>query len=196
MAFFKTKAEKEIMSQMQRDEQMQIFNDQINELKAKRQEYAHIAAEAEVNGDQGSYDVALSALMELNDVISSLTHTKANFDIINVSNSKATKMAIAVNALNNMANNKNKMPNIAKIQRANVKIAKYMRQIKISQKAMGSVMKSSNPANRVRSQAEIASVRPMIDAARAKLTGQNASMPKVSDIDLTKEIEAEKNKLL
>ena len=194
MAFFKTKAEKEIMAQMQRDEQMQIFNDQINELKAKRQEYAHIAAEAEVNGDQGSYDVALSALMELNDVISSLTQTKANFDIINVSNSIATNMA--VNALNNMANNKNKMPNIAKIQRANVKIAKYMRQIKISQKAMGSVMKSSNPANRVRSQAEIASVRPMIDAARAKLTGQNASMPKVSDIDLTKEIEAEKNKLL
>ena len=73
MAFFKTKAEKEIMAQMQRDEQMQIFNDQINELKAKRQEYAHIAAEAEVNGDQGSYDVALSALMELNDVISSLS---------------------------------------------------------------------------------------------------------------------------
>ena len=31
MAFFKTKAEKEIMAQMQRDEQMQIFNDQINE---------------------------------------------------------------------------------------------------------------------------------------------------------------------
>ena len=70
MAFFKTKAEKEIIAQMQRDEQMQIFNDQINELKQKRQEYANIAAEAEVNGDQGSYDVALSALMELNDVIS------------------------------------------------------------------------------------------------------------------------------
>ena len=81
MAFFKTKAEKEIMAQMQRDEQMQIFNDQINELKAKRQEYAHIAAEAEVNGDQGSYDVALSALMELNDVISSLTQTKANLNL-------------------------------------------------------------------------------------------------------------------
>ena len=175
---------------------MQIFNDQINELKQKRQEYANIAAEAEVNGDQGSYDVALSALMELNDVISSLTQTKANFDIINVSNSIATNMAMAVNALNNMANNKNKMPNIAKIQKANVKIAKYMRQIKISQKAMGSVMKSSNPANRVRSQAEVASVRPMIDAARAKLTGQSAAMPKVSDIDLAKEIEAEKNKLL
>ena len=103
MAFYKTKQEKEIIAQMERDEQMQIFNDQINELTAKRQEYANIAAQAEINGDMGSYDVAVNALIELNDVISSLTQTKANFDIINVSNAIAQNMAMAINALDKMA---------------------------------------------------------------------------------------------
>ena len=37
MAFFKSKQEKEIMAQMERDEQLQVFNDQIKELKAKRE---------------------------------------------------------------------------------------------------------------------------------------------------------------
>ena len=77
MAFFKTKQEREIEAQMERDEQMEVFNEQINSLKTKREEYAKIAAEAEMNGDQGTYDVALNALIELNDVISSLTQTKA-----------------------------------------------------------------------------------------------------------------------
>ena len=43
MAFFKTKKEREIMAQMEREEQLQVFNDQIKELKAKREEYATIA---------------------------------------------------------------------------------------------------------------------------------------------------------
>ena len=46
MAFFKTKQEKEIIAKMEREEQMETFNEQINELKSKRQEYAKIAAEA------------------------------------------------------------------------------------------------------------------------------------------------------
>lgn len=194
MAFFKTKQEKQIMAQMERDEQMQVFNDQINELKTKREEYAKIAAEAEINGDTGTYDVAINALMELNDVISSLMQTKANFDIINVSNSIAVNMAMAMNALDKMAGNKAKMPNIRKIQKANVKISKYMRNIKISQKAMSGVMKTTNPANRARSDAEIAVVRPMIDAARAKMGG--VSMPQTSGLDLSVEIEAEKNRII
>lgn len=194
MAFFKTKQEKQIMAQMERDEQMQVFNDQINELKTKREEYAKIAAEAEINGDTGTYDVAINALMELNDVISSLMQTKANFDIINVSNSIAVNMAMAMNALDKMAGNKAKMPNIRKIQKANVKISKYMRNIKISQKAMSGVMKTTNPANRARSEAEIAAVRPMIDAARAKMGG--VSMPQTSGLDLSAEIEAEKNRII
>lgn len=194
MAFFKTKQEKQIMAQMERDEQMQVFNDQINELKTKREEYAKIAAEAEINGDTGTYDVAINALMELNDVISSLMQTKANFDIINVSNSIAVNMAMAMNALDKMAGNKAKMPNIRKIQKANVKISKYMRNIKISQKAMSGVMKTTNPANRARSEAEIAAVRPMIDAARAKMGV--VSMPQTSGLDLSAEIEAEKNRII
>lgn len=194
MAFFKTRQEKEIMAQMERDEQLERFNEQINTLKQKREEYAKIAAEAEINGDTGTYDVAVNALMELNDVISSLMQTKANFDLINVSNSIAMTMATAMNALDKMAGNKAKLPDIRKIQKANAKMAKYMRNIKISQKAMTGAMKTSNPANRARSEAEIASVRPMIDAARAKISG--VSMPAASALDLSAEIEAEKNRAI
>ena len=194
MAFFKTRQEKEIMAQMERDEQLERFNEQINSLKQKREEYARIAAEAEINGDNGTYDVAVNALMELNDVISSLMQTKANFDIINVSNSIAMTMATAMSALDAMASGKTKMPDIRKIQKANAKMARYMRSIKISQKAMVGAMKTSNPANRARSEAEIASVRPMIDAARAKMSG--VSMPSSSGLDLSAEIEAEKNKII
>lgn len=194
MAFFKTKQEKEIMAQMERDEQLEKFNEQINTLKQKREEYAKIAAEAEINGDAGTYDVAINALMELNDVISSLMQTKANFDIINVSNSIAMTMATAMNALDVMAGNKAKLPDIRKIQKAHAKMAKYMRSIKISQKAMTSAMKTSNPATKARSDAEVASVRPMIDAALSKLSG--VSMPMTSAIDLSAEIEAEKNRII
>lgn len=192
MAFFKTKQEKEIMAQMERDEQLEVFNDQIKTLKAKREEYATIAAEAEINGDTGTYEVACNALVELNDVISSLMQTKANFDIINVSNSIAVSMATAMNALDAMAGNKAHLPDIRKIQKANAKVAKYMRSIKISQKAMAGAMRTSNPANKARSSAEMDTVRPMIDAARAKLTG--TAMPTAGDIDISAEINAERNR--
>lgn len=194
MAFFKTKQEKEIEAQMEREEQMQVFSEQIEELKKKREEYAKIAAEAEVNGDAGTYDIAVNALIDLNDSISGLIQTKANFDIINVSNSIATSMAMAMNALDKMAGGKANLPDIRKIQKANAKIAKYMKNVKISQKAMAGAMKRSNPANRVRSDAEVAAVRPMIDAARAKMTG--VEMPSAAGIDLSAEIEAEKNKII
>lgn len=194
MALFKTKQEKEIIAQMERDEQIENFNEQINTLKQKREEYAKIAAEAEINGDTGTYDVAVNALMELNDVISALAQTKANFDIINISNSIAMTMATAMNALDAMASSKVQLPDVRKIQKANAKMAKYMRSIKISQKAMVGAMKRSNPANRVRSDAEIASVRPMIDAARAKMMG--VAVPQTSGLDLSAEINAEKNRVL
>ena len=194
MAFFKTKQEKEIEAQMEREEQMQVFSEQIEELKKKREEYAKIAAEAEINGDAGTYDIAVNALIDLNDSISGLIQTKANFDIINVSNSIATSMAMAMNALDKMAGSKANLPDIRRIQKANAKIAKYMKNVKISQKAMASAMKRSNPANKVRSDAEVAAVRPMIDAARAKMTG--VEMPSAAGIDLSAEIEAEKNKII
>lgn len=197
MAFFKTKQEREIMAQMERDEQLQVFNDQIAELKNKRDEYAHIAAEAELNGDTGTYDVAVGALVELNEVISSLMQTKANFDIINVSNSIAVSMASAMNALTVMAGNKVNLPNIRKIQKANAKLAQYMRNIKISSKAMSGAMRSASPASRTRSTADIDAVRPMIDAARSKMTA--TPMPSASitsDLDISAEIEAERKKLM
>lgn len=194
MAFFKTKQEKEIEAQMEREEQMQVFTDQIEELKKKREEYARIAAEAEVNGDAGTYDIAVNALIDLNDSISGLMQAKANFDIINVANSITTSMAMAMNALEKMADGKANLPDIRKIEKVNAKIGKYMKDVKISQKAMSGAMKRSNPANKVRSDAEVAAVRPMIDAARARMSG--VSMPSASGIDLSAEIEAEKNKII
>lgn len=194
MAFFKSKQEKEIMAQMEREEQMQVFTDQIEELKKKREEYAKIAAEAEVNGDAGTYDIAVNALIDLNDSISGLMQAKANFDIINVANSITTSMAMAMGALEKMADGKANLPDIRKIEKVNAKIGKYMKDVKISQKAMSGAMKRYNPANKVRSDAEIAAVRPMIDAARAKMTG--SAMPSASGIDLSAEIEAEKNKII
>ena len=196
MAFFKTKQEKEIMAQMERDEQLEVFNEQIKTLKAKREEYATIAAEAELNNDAATYDVACNAMLELNEVISSLMQTKANFDIINVSNSIATTMATAMNALDVMAGNKANLPDIRKIQRTNAKVQKYMRNIKISNKAMTSAMRSSNPANKTRSAAEMDSIRPMIDAARAKMTTASTPRTTVSNLDISAEIESEKNRLI
>ena len=196
MAFFKTKQEREIIAQMERDEQLEVFNDQIKELKKKREEYAAIAAEAEINGDTGSYEVAVSALIELNEVISSLIQTKANFDIINVSNSIAVSMTTAMNALEVMAGNKANLPDIRKIQRANAKVAQYMRNIKISNKAMLSAMRTASPAGKTRSNSEIDAVRPMIDAARAKMTTTSIPSTVTSDLDISAEIENEKKKLI
>lgn len=194
MALFKTKQEKEIMEQMEREEQMQVFSEQIQELKKKCEEYAKIAAEAEINGDAATYEIAVNALIDLNESISGLMQAKANFDIINVSSSIASNMAMAMNALDRMASGKANLPDIRKIQKANAKIAKYMRNVKISQKAMAGAMRRSNPANKVRSDAEIAAVRPMIDAARGRMT--STQMPSASGIDLSAEIEAEKSKII
>ena len=196
MAFFKSKQEREIMAQMERDEQLQVFNDQIKELKKKREEYAAIAAEAEINGDTGTYEVAVGALIELNEVISSLMQTKANFDIINVSNSITASMATAMNALEVMAGNKANLPDIRRIQRANAKVAQYMRNIKISNKAMSTAMRSASPASKTRSASEIDAVRPMIDAARARMTTTAMPSTVTSDLDISAEIESEKKKLI
>lgn len=207
MSFFKTKVEREMMEQMQREEQMQIFNEQIAELKSKRQEYAKIAAEAEVNGDAGTYEVAVNALIELNNVISSLMQTKANFDIINVSNSIATNMAMAVNVLDTMANGKQRMPDMRKIQKASVKVKNYIKNISLSQKAMSKMMSSANPANKVRTAEEVGSVRPMIDAEISRLVGgsavslgttsaQTTTKSAADELDLTSQILAEKNRII
>ena len=192
MAFFRTKEEKRIEEEMMRDEQLEVFSNQIKELEKKRNEYAKIAAEAELNNDNGTYDVAVNNLLELNEVVSSLMQTKANFDIINVSNATAVNMAMAVNALSKMASSGAHMPNLRKIRKVNIQVARYMRKIRISNKAMGQMMGKVNPANnKARTPEEIASVRPLIDAARSKM---NVTTTNPMAFDLTSEIEAEKSK--
>ena len=196
MALFKSKEEKEIMAQMEREEQLEVFNEQIRTLKAKREEYASIAAEAEINNDTATYEVACNAMLELGEVISSLMQTKANFDIINVSNSIATTMSAAMKALDVMAGSKANTPDIRQIQRTNAKVQKYMRGIKVSNKAMTNAMRSSNPANKTRTAAEMDSIRPMIDAARAKMTTASTPRAAASSLDISAEIESEKNRLI
>ncbi len=171
MAFFKTKAEKEIEQQMARDEQLEKFNEQIKSLENSRREYAAIAAKADMNGDVDTYNMCVNSLLELNNNISFLNQAKVNFDLINISNAIAVSMATAVNTLDLMANSKVAVPNFKKISKVNIKMQKYMRRIKISQSAMGSMLKKSNPANKARSPEEIATIRPLIDAEIAKAGG-------------------------
>jgi hypothetical protein len=192
MAFFKTAQEKEIEAQMERDEQLQAFDDRIQELKGKLSEYAELAARAEISGDADTYQTACNAMIELNEVISTLTQTKANFDVINVYNSVAVITGKALSALDAMSGNNLDLVDIRKVQKVNAKVSKYMKNIKISQKAMGNAMRMANPANKARSAAEIDSVRPLIDAARAKMVG--TATPKASGVDLSADIEAERSK--
>ena len=99
---------------------------------------------------------------------------------------------MAVNALSKMASNGAHLPNLRKIRKVNVQVARYMRRLKISNKAMGQMMGKVNPANNtVRTEAEIASVRPLIDAARSKM---NVMTNNPVAFDLSSEIEAEKSR--
>ena len=67
-----------------------------------------------------------------------------------------------------------------------------MRNMRISQKAMGGALKRSNPANKTRSPEELASVRPLIEAEKSKILSK---MPG-SSFDLAQEIANERNKII
>ena len=96
MGLFKSKIQREMEEQIRREEQLQVFDDQIKQLKASRQQYARIAAEAEVNNDKTNYQNAVNALIFLNEQISYMTGMKTNYDIINMSNSLASNLAMAI----------------------------------------------------------------------------------------------------
>jgi hypothetical protein len=144
----------------------------------------------------------MNALIMLTDTISSLTQTKANFDIISISNSIATNMAMAVNALDAMANGKSKMPNMRKISKTSIKVKKYMAKIQMSQKLMGGLMKSTNPANKARTSEEMLSVRPMIDAEISRMIGSaskglsSKTGSQSNSLDLSEEIFREKSRII
>ena len=103
-----------------------------------------------------------------------------------------------------MANSKNKMPDIKKLSKTNLKLKQYMKQIQISQKSFGKVMQSSNPANKTISEEELQSVKPLIDAERMKITGgttiEVSAQPKQKEtndeFDLSKEINEQKNRFI
>jgi hypothetical protein len=192
MAFFKSKVEKEIMSKMEKEEQMEQFNSMIVELKNKRLELAKKAAEAEINGDENNYQIAESAIIDVSENLSLIEQTKTNFDIINLSNACGICMATAMNVLDRMSNSKLKLPNLRKIQKAQLRLNKYMKNMKVSQKAIGSALTRTNPANKSRSPEEIASIRPLIDSEKSKILSK---MPG-SSFDLAQEIANERSKII
>ena len=199
---FKTREEKRIEAEMKREEQLRSFNERIESLKAKREECARLAAEAELNGDDATRDTAINGLCSLNDMISSLQQAKSNYDMINITNAIAVDMSVAASLLGEMAAGKNEIPNLRKVRKTSVKLSSYMRRVQISQKAMGNMLRTSNPANHVRSQEEIASVRPMIDAARDKIISQKGlpttggAVATTEIDDLMKQINVDKNKII
>ena len=82
MAFFKSKYEKEILSKMEKEEQMNQFNSVIAELKNKKNELIKTAAEAELNGDGQNAKTAKAAAFSLGQNLTMIEQTKTNFDIL------------------------------------------------------------------------------------------------------------------
>lgn len=191
MAFFKSKIEKDIVSKMEKEEQIEQFNSLITELKNKRIELAKVAAEAEVNGDLPNYQIAEGAIIDVSENLSLIEQTKTNFDIINLSNACGVCMATAMNVLDKISNSKLQLPNLRKIQKAQMRLNKYMKNMKISQKAIGGALNRTNPANKSRSVEEIASIRPLIESEKSKILSK---MPG-SSFDLAQEIASERSKI-
>ena len=193
MGLFKTKEEKELLAQMQREEQLDAFNELVKELKDKKQEYARYAAEAELSGNQDGYLLAVNGILEVEDNIAVITSTKTQFDIINLNDSIAAVMTKSMDLLNNMASKRVQLPNIRKIQKTQLKLKSYMRDISIANKTISKSMSKSNPANKIRSEAEIQSVRPLIEAELVKLSPTiNSSI----NSELASEIENENNNII
>ena len=80
MFFQKIKYKKEIIDNLKKAEREFALEDGLNRLKAKRREYAILAAEAEMDGDHEGYDIAFDVLNDLNAKIILLTKEKACFD--------------------------------------------------------------------------------------------------------------------
>ena len=192
----KTSIQKEIERQEKHEEAIQTFQDQIANLEASRAKYAEMAAKAELNGDEATYQLVCSNMLELNDLISSVNQAYANYDIITTMNAVGQSMVGAMNALGAMADNKANLPNIRNIEKVNAKIDAYMKKVKVNNKTITQMMKRANPASKTRTPEELASIRPMIDAARSKMVLESTPRIPTNGFDLGAEIESERQKLV
>ena len=192
----KSEVQKEIERQEKHEEAIQTFQDQIANLEASRAKYAEMAAKAELNGDEATYQLVCSNMLELNDLISSVNQAYANYDIITTMNAVGQSMVGAMNALGAMADNKANLPNIRNIEKVNAKIDAYMKKVKVNNKTITQMMKRANPASKTRTPEELASIRPMIDAARSKMVLESTPRIPTNGFDLGAEIESERQKLV
>ena len=192
----KSEVQKEIERQEKHEEAIQTFQDQIANLEASRAKYAEMAAKAELNGDDATYQLVCSNMLELNDLISSVNQAYANYDIITTMNAVGQSMVGAMNALGAMADNKANLPNIRNIEKVNAKIDAYMKKVKVNNKTITQMMKRANPASKTRTPEELASIRPMIDAARSKMVLESTPRIPTNGFDLGAEIESERQKLV
>ena len=191
MAFFKSKYEKEILSKLEKEEQMNQFNSVIAELKNKKNELIKTAAEAELNGDGQNAKTAKAAAFSLGQNLTMIEQTKTNFDIINLSNACGVCMATAMNVLDKMADSKYQLPNLGKIQKTQLKLNKYMRNMETSRKAIGMALNNSNPANVSISDEDLDSIQPLVDAKKTEILSR---MPG-SSLDLAQESAGERSKI-
>ena len=192
----KTSIQKEIERQEKHEEAIQMFKDQIANLEASRAKYAEMAAKAELNGDEDTYQLVCGSMLELNDMISSVNQAYANYDIITTMNAVGQAMVGAMNALGSMADNKANLPDLRNIQKVNSKIDAYMSKVKVNNKTISAMMKRANPGSKTRTPEELASIRPMIDAARSKIVLESTPRVPTGGFDLGAEIESERQKLV
>ena len=163
---------KEIELQMQQEETIGKFEEQIRALEVKKQELIKLAAQAEINGDEASYQLAEDNILYYQDSITILRQSKMNFDIIALTGDMTLVMNSAFAAMDKMASGGVKVPNYRKILKTRAKLGRYMKHAAHGQKMMRGMMKSSNPATRTsRTQEERDSVKAMVAAERAKQSG-------------------------
>jgi len=181
---------KEIELQMKQDEAMGKFEEQIATLEKKKQGLIELAAQAELNGDTASYELAADNILYIQDAISSMRQNKMNMDIIAMTGDITLALNAAFAAMETMAKGNVALPNFKKIMATQAKLGEYMKEASAGQKMMRGMMKSSNPAPRTaRSVEEREGVKAMIAAERSRMVGHVSSS---SSASLADEIERER----
>ena len=200
MGFFSDLFKDKTMREMEQEERqaaaLENLQENITTLTNMRNEYAELAAQAELEGDTASYEMICSQILDLMDNISFVRQTYTNYKSMVIQNTVSQAMVSAVNSLAIMSNNKANMPDVRALQKMQNKINGYMKNVRLTNKSIGRIMKNSNPAVKPRTAEELASVRPMIDAARSKMVLDSTPRIPTNNFDLTAEIESAKNNLV
>lgn len=200
MGFFSDLFKDKTMREMEQEDReaaaLESLQQNITTLTNLRNECAELAAQAELEGDTASYDMFCSQILDCMEKISFARQVYTNYKSITIQNTISQAMVAAVNSLAVMSNNKANMPDVRELQKMQNKINAYMKRVSLTGRSIGKIMKNSNPAVKPRTAEELASVRPMIDAARSKIVLDSTPRIPTNNFDLTAEIESAKNNLI